>query len=223
MAIRIPTYEKLVEKLDEDTQWRKKELADMQVYCGQSNCPPSFYRAAFVLCCAHFEGSVKYASNAYVAYISAQNIRADCLRTEISAIAVRKHNYQFFSYTQAKKVKVSVVSKVLEAYCQMVSETFFVKVSEDDMPLPTEGNPTPEVLREILNVLGIDYDKLFLLREPFINSELLSPRHSVAHGERRPITSDELSAATQFVLEVMDEYKNSILEAAAAKSYLKRI
>ena len=94
-------------------------------------------------------------------------------------------------------------------------------INENDPALPTEGNPTPEVLREIAKILGLDYSSLFLLRERFINSELLNLRHSIAHGERRPIKIQELDDAKNFVLRIMDDYSSAIIEAAMNNIHMK--
>lgn len=230
MSIRIRNIEGLVEKIDEDAQWRKKEMLDLQLFCQNNSNPTSLLRASFVLCCAHFEGFIKYASNAYIAYISGQNIKGKDLRIEISSVLIRKKKHPSFGIPSTKKVKVTVVSEVLQAYDDMLEQYFFVKlneddlipeVDEDDMPLPTEGNPTPDVLSDISKILGLNYDELFEMREAFIDSELLKPRHAVAHGERRPIKLDDLDAATDFVLDIIDKYKNSIIDAAQNNKHLR--
>lgn len=96
-----------------------------------------------------------------------------------------------------------------------------MKITDNDPPITTQGNPTSEILEEICNILGISYADVFELRAPFINSELLKPRNQVAHGERRPITKEELSEVALFVTEIMDAYKEEILKAAFNNLHLK--
>ena len=157
-------------------------------------------------------------------------IKGKDLRVEIASVAVRKKKHQSFANPQTKKVKISVVSDVLKSFDEMLEENFYIKLSEDDLipeidendlPLPTEGNPSPEVLFEISSILDIDYEQLFQLREPFINFNLLKPRHSVVHGEKRPISVEELNSVSEFVLGIMDSYKDSILEAARNNKHLR--
>ncbi len=230
MSIRVRTLEELIEKLDSDAQWRKKEIADMRSYCQEKNNPDSLLRASFVLCCAHFEGSIRYSANAYIAYISSQGYTGRELRVEIPSIVIRKKKHHLFGQLSTNKVRVSVVSDIVSEYDALLDNRFYIKlneedlipeIDEDDIPLPTEGNPAPDVLAEISKVLGLDYDDLFQLREPFINFELLKPRHSVAHGERRPITVDELDAAASFVVEIIDKFKDSIVDAAESNRHLR--
>ena len=230
MSIRIRNIEELVGKIDTDAQWRKKEIADLRLCCQNNNNATFLLRAALVLCCAHFEGYIKYASNAYIAYISAQNIKVKDLRIEISSIAIRKKKHLSFGIPSTKKVKVTVVSDVLQAYDDILEQNFFIKLNEDDLvpeidendiPLPTEGNPTPDVLTDIAKILGLNYNELFQLREPFIDGELLKPRHSVVHGERRSIAINELDAAADFVVDIIDQYKDSIIGAAENNRHLR--
>lgn len=230
MSIRINSIEKLIEKLDEDIQWRKKEIVDIRTYCQNNDNPKVLLRAAFVLCCAHFEGAIKYASNAYVAYIASQGFKGKELRVEISSILIRKKKCASLNVAQPKKVKISVVSDILSAYDELLENQFYIKLSEDDLmpeidetdpPLSTGGNPTPDVLAEISKILGVNYVELFQLREPFINSELLKPRHEVAHGEHRQIDIDELNSVCDFVLEIIEQFKCSIIDAAISKVHLR--
>lgn len=106
-------------------------------------------------------------------------------------------------------------------YIKLNEDDLLPEIDEDDLPLPTEGNPTPSVLSDVSRILGLNYNELFQLREPFIDSELLKPRHSVAHGELRPITLNELDAVSDFVLDILDKYKNSIIEAADSNRHLR--
>ena len=108
--MKIKNIEELQNKINDDITWRKKEILDFNIFCHSNNNPSFLTRAFFVMICAHFEGSIRYASNAYIAYISSQDIKGSDLRIEINAIAVRKKKHQSFNHTGAGKVKVSLVS-----------------------------------------------------------------------------------------------------------------
>lgn len=230
MAIKIRTIEELSEKLDADAQWRKKEIIDMKSFCRANDFPPCMLRSAFVLVCAHFEGAIKYASNAYIAYISAQKILGKDLRVEISAISVRKKKHSLFQSSGTKKVRISVVSDVLSEYDRICQSEFYIKLNEDDMipeideedpALPMGGNPTPEVLFDISTILDLDYANLFELRSAFIDKELLKPRHCVAHGEKRTISEQEFEAASNYVIEIIDKFKTGIINSAQENKHLR--
>lgn len=67
MAIKINTLEMLLEELDQDLQWRKKEILDIRTLIIANDYLPCLLRSCFTLSCAHFEGFIRYASNAYIA------------------------------------------------------------------------------------------------------------------------------------------------------------
>ena len=73
--MRIKNLEELQNEIDADIAWRKKEIADFYLLCHSIDNPTYLIRACFVMMCAHFEGSIRFASNAYIAYISSQNIK----------------------------------------------------------------------------------------------------------------------------------------------------
>ena len=69
-------------------------------------------------------------------------------------------------------------------------------------------------------ILGLDYESLFQSREPFFNGELLNPRHHIAHGRKRPMEYKAYVEVHDYILGIMDDYLNAILNEAKAKSYL---
>ena len=92
MAIIVTSYEGLLGNLNEDIQWRKKEIADMKITLESMNKPNYLLRAGFVMLCAHFEGFIRFASNAYIAYISSLRLKTSELKRSIQAISLGFHN-----------------------------------------------------------------------------------------------------------------------------------
>ena len=218
----------LLEELDQDLQWRKKEILDIRTLIIANDYLPCLLRSCFTLSCAHFEGYIRYASNAYIAYIAGQKIECRKLKLEIAAILIRKKHYNLFSNNQYK-VKTSVVKKALEEYENILSQQFIIKlndnaepiVDEDEPAIPTESNPKPDVLKEITQIIGLDYENMFKAREPFIDRELLNPRHNIVHGRRRVPIYNEVIEVTNYVLEIMETYKESVYSLAEKEDYLK--
>ena len=163
-----------------------------------------------------------------IAYIAGQKIECRKLKLEIAAILIRKKHYNLFSNNQYK-VKTSVVKKALEEYENILSQQFIIKlndnaepiVDEDEPAIPTESNPKPDVLKEITQIIGLDYENMFKAREPFIDRELLNPRHNIVHGRRRVPNYNEVIEVTNYVLEIMETYKESVYSLAEKEDYLK--
>ena len=221
MAIRVRNLEELAEKIDDNFQWRKKEISDMLLLCRENNFQPFLCRAALAMCCAHFEGGLKYASNAYVAYISAQHIRGKDLRIEILSIPVRKQKHSLFGISNDDKLRITTVADVLMTYDGFLEDLFSMDVKEDDPPIPTAGNPKRIVREDIVRILGLNYDELFGVRDAFIDGELLKNRHRIVHGERHPVTKETLEGIVEFVRDFLENYKAKVISAAQSDRHLR--
>lgn len=51
--------------------------------------------------------------------------------------------------------------------------------------------------------------------------ELLNPRHNIVHGRRRVPNYNEVIEVTNYVLEIMETYKESVYSLAEKEDYLK--
>jgi hypothetical protein len=227
MAIKVKNKEDLLDQLSEDIQWRKKEIGDMKASIEMSSKPNYLLRAGFVMLCAHFEGFIRFASNAYIAYISAQRIKTSHLKSCFSAITLRFHKHSLF-ITNGEKVKTSAVKQLIDEYNALLENEFILKLSDDNMPfidednpaIQTDSNPSSTVLREISIILGLNYEILFQPRAPFIDGELLNPRHQIAHGRRLPIRYESYVEVHDYVLSILDEYLDAVMYVANNQAYL---
>lgn len=229
MSRQIRTMEQLEEALDVDLAWRKKELADLKLLCNAQQEMNCLLRSTFVMSCAHFEGFIKYATNAYLAYLSSLELTCEQIRVEYASMIVRNKKHALFNSKSGKKVKVSVVTDMLKYYEEVELTKFRISLDDSDMPIvdedqpaiTTEGNPSPEVLKEISKLIGLDYNTLFKTREQFIDRELLLPRHKIAHGQHYPVSEIELAEAIEYVFTMMESIKSSIISLVESNAHLR--
>jgi len=225
MAITVRNLEELSDKLSGDLEWRKKEIIDMRAIIDLSGTPNYLLRAGFVMLYAHFEGFIRFSSNAYVAYISGQKIRTSELKMCFSAMKLRVHSNDIL---QNNDPKTATIKGLIEKYHQILEEEFRFKLSEDSIPyideddpvIKTNSNSSSVVLKEISDSLSLDYTELFSSRAQFIDKEILKPRNGIVHGNRMPISQDSHREVQIYVLQIMDEFSDAILSAAQASAYL---
>lgn len=63
---------------------------------------------------------------------------------------------------------------------------------------------------------------MFSMRYTFINEKILKHRNEIAHGERpNDINYDDLKDVALTVIEMLDQYKETLLDYAVNKKYLK--
>jgi len=227
MAINIKSFDQLSDTLAKDSEWRKKELIDMQTIIELNGKPDYLLRAGFVMLCAHFEGSIRYVSNAYLAYISGLKLTTSQLNASFAAIKLKSHGNSVLQ-KDGEKAKTLAVKTLIEKYHSILNETFFLKLTDEGMPyvddyeeaIKTDSNPSSVVLRQITAVLCLDYESLFLSREPFLDESLVARRHNVAHGKKYLVDYELYREAQKYVLEMLDKYSDAILAAAQSESYL---
>ena len=214
--IRIKTIEKLEELLTEDIAWRKKEMLSLKILVENDSVNESILiRSGIALLSAHFEGFVKKASNYYVGYVSEQKRSYNDLKANFAALKMEK---EFMNC--AKSEKLSVHKKLLEKYDKINDTTFCDKLDMDNLYISTHSNPSSKELQEILISIGIESD-VFQCKSNYIDASLLANRHSVVHGDRSNLDKDDFFTTFDIIIELIDNYRELIIESAEQKKYLK--
>lgn len=213
--MKIKNVGKLQDLLDEDFIWRKKELIDCQLLI-HSTDNKMLCRMGIALLCAHFEGFIKQAANYYIVYVSSQNIKLSELKINFNAL----HSANIMKNCNQTE-KISVYNRVIEEILSNYEEkNFNVKYSKDNPIIKTGGNPSSTVLKEILLSIGLDFSP-YEMKKNYIDTDLLSNRHGIVHGEKRFISIEDFDGTLYQVMEIMDSVRDQILDAAINKDYKK--
>lgn len=212
MAKKIETVEDLETKLQEDLAWRKKEMLSIKMMADKGDANESILlRSGIAMLCAHFEGFVKFASNCYIKYVSAQKINNRLL----------KDNFMAYSLTGVMKQcsnteKISVYQKIVDKVRGIYDEPFCEKRDV----ISTHSNPSSTELKEIVASIGLETD-IFDLKANYIDKNLLDNRHKVVHGERYPIDKEDFKKTFEVIMELIEQYEGLIVQAADEKKFLK--
>lgn len=213
--MKIKKIEKLQDLLDNDFAWRKKELIDFQMII-HSTKNKTICRMGIALLCAHFEGFVKKAANYYIVFVSSQNLKLSELQINFAALYCQG-NLNLINGTD----KISVYSNVLHSFLESYENlNFNIRYSWDKPIIKTGGNPSSLVFKEILNSIGLDFS-IYETKQKYIDTDLLSNRHGIVHGEKVFIEENEFDETLKNIIEIMEVFKNQILDAAISQRYLK--
>ncbi len=214
--MKIRSIEELEDKLESDLSWRKKEILSLKILIDSDEINQKILlRAAIALLCAHFEGFIKVASNYYIVYVANKKIKVDNIINTLVAIKMNKKIKQC-----RETEKFSVHGEMLTLLEKIKGEDFFIKYTDDNPIISTNSNPTSTVLEEILKTIGVDSD-IFETKKQYIDYSLLSNRHKVVHGERHDLYYEEFISTHRIVLELLDLYKELIINAAEQELFLK--
>ncbi|QWG71334.1 hypothetical protein EXW50_10675 [Bacillus mycoides] len=229
--MQVDPLEKLQRKLDGNISFRKQELSILktQIEASVGKTLNTFIRAGIVMIYAHWEGFIKEAAKEFLNYLNKQNIAQADLKDNFHAVALK---YKFIDCSQSKKS--SKHSELLNEIKYNSLSIFSVDLNKTDAPIVnTESNLKSSALDEILFTLGIDKQP-FELKYQLIDEKLLKSRNSIAHGVNVNFIGDSTNQAEQIaknnynelyksVLDLMDLFKEKILEMAEDKQYLKVI
>lgn len=211
---KINSLDRLLNALDKDLAWRKKEIIDLKIAC--ENDPEKIFiqKSAILLIYSHWEGFIKNASKKYLEYLNNQEVL--CKDMQINFIilhlgGVFQEDINYKNYLHRKKIYTQYTESLLCKFNVSVNET-----------IKTNCNLNSNTFKTILGQLGISED-LFELKFKLIDEKLLGYRNALAHGEMRPVTSicAVVTEIKDVILEMLDNFYDQITTAAENKTYLK--
>lgn len=210
----IITAEKLFTFLDEDSIWRKKELAFLKSIALSNQSKPqqdTVVRSGVAVLYAHWEGFVKTSACSYLSYISIRRLPFEQLTNNFTAVKIRQLVGDISSFNKFSKRKeiVDFVQNGLSEYCVLSPDI-----------INTQSNLNSHVFKEIVHTLGLDYSP-YETKEKLIDEKLVHNRNYIAHGRYLTMQIQDYFDLEKEVLGLMDIFKDQISNATALKSYLR--
>ncbi|HAO6451755.1 TPA: hypothetical protein IQC41_002791, partial [Listeria monocytogenes] len=122
--MNIDNTEDFEDELINDFSWRKKEMITLSIAVESENTTLAksiLVRAGIALLCAHWEGYIRHASNAYVLLVSSQNIKVRELRESFVTLQLTKKISEI-----SKSKKISVQQVLVKDITDVLDERFLV-------------------------------------------------------------------------------------------------
>ncbi len=214
--IKMKTKSELLQKIDDDLIWRRRELSDFRatVQTAQSSQGrrSALLRAGVALLYAHWEGFVKRSGSYYLEFVADQGMKASELQTNFIAIKLKSRLVE-----ASKSNKPSASAELVDFFCNRLGDR--LKIPHKNV-IDTKSNLSSAVLREIVWMLGLDMT-LYETKCNFIDSSLVDRRNHIAHGESLDIDLDDYLALHDEVMVLIDTFRNQLQNAAATNGFLK--
>lgn len=212
--MKIRTQEQLLDYLDQEMAWRKKELSTLRtnVEKSRSKLEATSVRSGIVLLYAHWEGFLKKASEAYLEYVISQKLKYKELSINFIAIAI-KQKLQEFEQTN----KATVHNQMIGFLLTNGEEQAYIN---KDNVIKTNSNLNSVVLREMMTAIGLDFSH-YQTKSKLIDIQLLNYRNTIAHGQFLEIGLEEFLSLHHEVRTMLDMFKDDIT-VAANNSYYRR-
>lgn len=211
---KIRTLDQLNDKLSEEIAWRKKELIYLKTVIAKEkdkSTQPVLLRSGITILYAHWEGCIKNSATSYIEFVARQNLNYADLSSNFLALVIQQQFMNNPSLSELAKC-----SNVAELVKYNLNTQSFIQWKET---IKTKSNLNSSVLKEIINILGLDYS-FYLTKEKIIDETLLRTRNEIAHGERSLISFERYSELHYEIINLMDLFKNQIENAACSKAYI---
>jgi hypothetical protein len=212
--MKIRTTEQLVDAIDEDLAWRRKELTTLRFVIDRFRMKPrvlnTSLRAGITLLYAHWEGFLKKSSELYVEFVGRQSLPNSQLADNFLAISARTPLHNMLSSPRTTQ--------------SMAVVHFFRRKMTDNAVLPssdsikTKSNLTSEVLKDIASTVGVKFS-LFETKATLIDEKLVHKRNHVAHGQFLDFDASSFEELLDEVTAMMETWRNEIQNACITKRY----
>ena len=212
--MKIRLLEHLVDRLNADLAWRKKELSFYKGLLSSSSIGSAqreaLIRSSIVMAYAHWEGYVKGSAEAYLEYVSRKKLKNEELAMNFLAISAK-----------SKLVGLTDSSKAL---IHNEAVKFFIEQGSDRASIPysslvnTRSNLKFNVFENIMLMIGIDY-RDFITKANLIDRQLVHNRNNIANGRYLTVDTAEAIEVIDQVIAMLSIFRNSIDNAASLEVY----
>ncbi len=207
--MRFNTPAQLCDFIDADLIWRKRELTQfkflLESSAGRDDRRVALLRSALTLLYAHWEGFVKTAGSGYLEFVASQRLRFEELSANFLALASRK---LLNSAAGSKKIRLHI--DVAQFFRTGVTGKSVLPYRNG---ISTKANLSSEVLRDIVETLGLEFAP-FETKIHLIDESLLRSRNTIAHGEYLVIDEDHYGDIADNVLNMMESFRTQLENAA---------
>jgi MAE_28990/MAE_18760-like HEPN len=211
MSIR--TAEQLIDTLSDDLVWRKKELSEVKALVEAKSVSDqrhkALVRSGVCILYAHWEGFVKLAANSYLEYVRLKSLNYKELSSNFLALAMKE---------KLKEAKETNKPSLYIPVCEFFLSELNKKCLLPKNAISTASNLSSEILKEITDILGIDFS-LYSTKSILIDTKLLKARNEIAHGNYLILDREEYIKLHTEVIGMLDMFRNQIENAAVEEKF----
>ena len=205
--MKVRSKEQFHNIISEDFAWRKKELSIVRsrVDLAKSKQQDTEIRAAMLLLYAHWEGFNKTACDTYLEYVKQLKLNYSELSFNLLALSIKSEIVELESTNNHERHA---------SFLLFIQNNFDNRAKWNlDKAIDTKSNLNSQILKNILSVVGINYNH-FELKEKLIDEQLLSTRNTIAHGNYLLVDKKEYLSIHSEIIGLMqvvfDELSNSV-------------
>lgn len=223
------TYEQLENYLDDDLNWRKREITEL-LFIAKDTESVVLLKSMILLLYAHWEGFIKKSSKIYIKYIVEKKIPLKNLSDNFKAAALKGNITQCFETKDS--LNLSNELSFINKYLKLEEKKFKISINPDDdfdkSIIDTQSNLKPDVLKNIYGILGIQYKDALETRKNYISRNLLHVRNTIGHGSKYEDNTDDdlvleiadIERLKNIIILIIDNFRDELLDYAYKEYYL---
>ena len=171
-------------------------------------------RSGVCMLYAHWEGFIVVAARSYLEFVAIRRIPYGQLKRNFLAVGL-SHKIRKLRDQRNVVGDMDLIDVILESASVRMSRKAIDVID-------AQSNLNPRVFRGILRALGLTPDLVNPVEEKILERRLLRIRNKVAHGERVEINIADADYIKLhgMVVELMDRFRDSILNAASEGEYM---
>lgn len=211
--MKIKSASQLLDHLDTDMAWRLKEVSELRsaVSSARGKNVDVHVRAGIAMLYAHWEGFVKGAANAYIAYLSHRGDRNRDLQDCFVALGMKSLIGQMAASGRAS-TSVAAVAFFRNEQDQ--------RIKLANATVSSDSNLNSAVFKNIAEWVGIGWEQ-YSTRFQLVDETLLATRNGIAHGEYLQIDAARFHSVVDEILEMLRWFKTDIENAVSRQSFLR--
>jgi hypothetical protein len=129
----------------------------------------------------------------------------------------------FISIACKKTIHEVAATKKTYLYNQLFDFIIYNSESRSQIPykgiIDTESNLSSNVLKDILDTIGIPFDNYWVTKSFAIDNIMLEKRNKIAHGEKCTVDIEMCKDIHDLTIDIIDYAKTSLENAACLKSF----
>ncbi|NTE00486.1 hypothetical protein G6M26_23345 [Agrobacterium tumefaciens] len=183
----------------EDWTWRKTEISKL-ILIAEDQEEDVVLKSIILLLYSHWEGYIKKSSRVYLKFICNTNSKIGELSDNFKAVALKgvTKGIMFASETLTLQNELDYIKKFHKVETHTLSHYISIDLTNDRDAsiINTNQNLNSKVLKNIIDVLGLNYKDVYETKKMYIGEHLLANRNAIGHGNR------ELASVNDFSLEI---------------------
>jgi hypothetical protein len=203
----------LQDSLDEDFQWRIKELSNFRtsIPSDVGSAQNALIRAGITLLYAHWEGFVRFATTQYYKFVGYQSLKVGeltpCLVGLLAAGLVEE-----LQATNRASRKSALIVLLYERFGREA-------VWPSKAPIKT-SNLLFDVFEDACAILGIPSSDFEINRE-LIDKQLVARRNTIAHGNYLDVDYKTFNEELfHKITDILSKFKEKVVQSAVDQKYL---